>query len=112
MSGIIFLLGAALCGIGLVRRFFGARLNHAEQVIWGFVIGWSGAAGAGYALARLFGGLSYRVGLVVLLLVWAVAIISWLPTIRRSPRRGPASFWDKSFSPLVVLLCFFAPIYC
>jgi len=114
MSGIVFLLSAALLGVGLVRRFFVTTLNHAEQALWGLVIGWSSATAAGYAVARLFGELTFRVGLIDILLVSGVAIFCWWPNIRRLGRREDKQFrfvWEKSFTPLAVLLGLFAPIF-
>jgi hypothetical protein len=115
MSGAIFLLGAAFFGIGVVRRFLSSWLSGAEQVLWGLVIGWSAATVVGYALARICGGLGFRVGLVVTLCVWCAAIVFWLPTIvlvaRRRTQRSSRAVWEKSFIPLVLLLGLFAIVY-
>src|ERR1041385_5733588 len=114
MIGIIFLVGAALCGIGLVRRVFAASLNHAEHGLWGLVIGWSAAAAIGYGFARLSGGLNLQVVVLVMLCVWLGAIVGWLPAIRKAIRdKGKLHgiIWEKSFMPLAVLLCVLAPIF-
>lgn len=114
MIAAIFLLGAALFGIGLVRRIFGETLNHAEQGLWGLVVGWSLATGLGYVVARVDGSLNFQAGLIVLLFLWFAAIFFWLPTIKRaisakSEHRGLV--WQKSFTPLAILLGIFAPLF-
>src|ERR1043165_1945837 len=114
MIGIIFLVGAALCGIGLVRRIFAASLNHAERGLWGLVIGWSAAAAVGYGFARLLGGLNMQAVVLVLLFVWSGAIVGWLPVIRQAIRdKGKLHriIWERSFTPLAVLLCLLAPVF-
>jgi hypothetical protein len=113
MTGAIFLLGAALFGIGLVWRTFAASLNQAEQALWGLVIGWSLATGAGYGFARLSGGLNFQAILLVMAFVWSGAISSWLPIIRRAygTKERSGIIWEKSFTPLAILLGVFAPIY-
>jgi hypothetical protein len=68
----------------------------------------------GYAFARLAGGLSFRVGLAVTLLVSFAAIVTWLFVIRRYARRkhkGVGLVWKKTFTPIALLLCLFTPIY-
>jgi hypothetical protein len=114
MIGVIFLLGAGLFGMGLVRRVLAGSLNQAEQALWGLVIGWSGAAGVGYGFARLSGGLNLQALVSAMLFVWLVAIVSWLPVIKHAILdQGILArvIWQKSFTPLVVLLCVFAPIF-
>ena len=113
MSEPIFLFGAAVFGIGLVRRWLSLWLNGVEQVLWGLAIGWSAATALGYAVTRAAGGLSFRVGLTVTLLVWCAAIICWLPAIRRAQPnwRGARAGWDKRFLPLAVTLCLFGIVY-
>ena len=114
MSGAIFLVGAAVFGIGLVRRFLSLWLNRAELVLWGLVIGWSGGTAVGYVAARVSGGVSFRVGLVVTALVWCAAIFCWLPVIKRFARRGGLRgrpVWDKGFAPFALTLGLFAIIY-
>src|ERR1041384_1395160 len=114
MSGAIFLVGAALLGIGLLRRVFGSLLNNVEQALWGLVIGWSLAAIMGYGVARLSGALNFSTVLLTALLVWAGAVVIWLPVVRDGRRkhdkpRGP--FWESSFIPLTVLLAVFVPLF-
>jgi hypothetical protein len=113
MIGIIFLLGAALFGMGLVRRIFASSLNQAEQAFWGLVIGWSFATAVGYGFARLSGGLNLQTIVLVTLFVWSTAILGWLPAMRRAVRdKGKVGriVWAKSYTPLAIFLCVFAPI--
>jgi hypothetical protein len=114
MIGIIFLLGAALLGFGVIRRLPATRLSHGERISWGLVIGWTAVTAAAYAFVRLTAGLSFRVAVVFTFFVWCVALVSWLPDIQRLSRRdgrGPSLRWDKTFVPLTLILCLFAPIY-
>src|SRR2546423_4933488 len=114
MIGAIFLLGAALFGMGLVRRILPASLNQAEQALWGLVIGWSLATGLGYVLARLSGRLNFQAVLLLNLFVWPGTILCWLPIIKRAihdKEKPPPIVWEKSFTQLAVLLGVFAPIY-
>jgi hypothetical protein len=113
MIGTIFLIGAALFGMGLIRRIFGASLNQAEQALWGLAIGWSFATAVGYGFARLSAGLNLQTIVLVNLFVWSGAILGWLPTIKRVVHdKGKIGriIWEKSFTPLAILLCVFAPI--
>jgi hypothetical protein len=114
MIGLIFLLGAALFGIGLVRNTLAASLNQAEQTLWGLVIGWSVATAVGYGFARLSGGLNLQAVVLVVLFVWSGAILSWFPIIKNAIQvKGQLGGipWEKSFTSLAILLCVFAPIF-
>jgi len=109
-----FLLGAALFGVGIVRRVLSSALNHVEQLFWGLITGWTLATVIGYGLARLAGGLSPPIIILVPLLVWLGAVACWLPTIRSLLRRkhSPGGIvWDRTYTPLAILLCIFIPIY-
>lgn len=114
IGGVLFLVGAAFLGVGLVRRFLRSTLSAAEQACWGLPIGWSAATAIGYAFARCAGQLSFRVVLLATLLVWAVAIVIWLPAILRLTQRGTrhaSLLWQPSWTPLALLLVTFAPIF-
>jgi hypothetical protein len=112
MIAAIFLFGATLFGIALVRRAFGVWTNHAEQVLWGLIVGWTVTTAATYGLARLFGRLSFEVVLTILIATSLAAIILWLPAIRNvASSRSLPRFWRKEYAPLLILLCLFAPLY-
>lgn len=112
MIAAIFLIGAMLFGIALVRRAFGVWTNHAEQVLWGLIVGWTVTTAATYGLARFFGRLSFEVVVTILIATSLAAIILWFPTIKNlvSSRSLPR-LWRSDYAHLVVLLCFFAPLY-
>src|SRR2546423_8741592 len=114
MGGAIFLLGGTLFGIGLVRRIFVRALNHAEQALWGLIIGWTLATTVGYVFARTAGGLSFQTALFAMLVLWLGTIVSWWPDIRRAFRnhgKFRGIVWQKSFIPLIAVLCLFVPVY-
>jgi len=112
MIAAIFLLGGMLFGVALVRRVFGAHLNHAEQALWGLVVGWTLTTAATYGLARLFGHLSLAVALAVLVAIWLAGVFLWLTTMRIfANSRSRPRLWRKDYAPLLALLCLFAPLY-
>src|SRR2546423_9267995 len=99
--------------MGWVRDVFASSLNQAEQALLGLVIGWSFTTAVGYGFARLSGGLNLQTIVLVTLFVWSGAILGWLPTIKRVVRdrgTGRRIIWEKSFTPLAILLCVFAPM--
>jgi hypothetical protein len=112
MIAALFLVGALLFGVALVRRAFGAHLNHAEQALWGLVVGWALTTAVTYGLARLFGSLSVAVVLAVLAATWLAAIILWLPTMKTlASQQSLPGLWRREYAAPVVLLCPFAPLY-
>jgi hypothetical protein len=112
MIAVIFLIGATLFGIALIRRTFGAWITHAEQALWGLIVGWMLTTVATYGLARFFGRLSIGVVLAVLIATWLAAILLWLPTIKTLAKsRSVPRLWRKEHAHLLALLCLFAPLY-
>lgn len=112
MIAALFLLGAMLFGVAVVRRALAALLNHAEQALWGLVAGWTLTTVATYGLARLVGGLSPAVVLAVLVASWLAALALWLPTIRTlAGRRSWPRLWRGEYAHLLVLLIIVAPLY-
>jgi hypothetical protein len=114
MTGILFLFGAALFGIGVVRRLTLFSLNFVEQALWGLVIGWSAATAIGYGFARVAGRLSFETALLVTLFVLGAAMVSWAPTVRELFRRRDKSaglVWHKALTPLALVLAILTPIY-
>jgi hypothetical protein len=108
----LFLFGGILFGVALVRRVFGAHLNHAEQALWGLIVGWMLTAAGAYGLARLAGRLSIAVALTILIATWLSAILLSLPAIKGLARsRSVPRLWRKDYVPLLVLLLLFAPLY-
>lgn len=112
MTAAIFLIGATLFGIALIRRVFRVWTNHAEQALWGLVVGWTLTTVATYGLACLFSRLSIAIVLTVLVLTWLAAIFLWLPTIKTlASSRSLPPLWRKDYAHLLALLCLFAPLY-
>lgn len=112
MSAALFLVGAMLLGIALVRRAFAVWTNHAEQALWGLVVGWTLTTAATYGLARLFGRLSSEVVVTILVATWLAALLLWLPTIKNLGSSGAIPrLWRKEYAHLLVLLALFAPLY-
>ncbi|MFZ1219383.1 MAG: hypothetical protein WAO00_08815 [Chthoniobacterales bacterium] len=110
MIAVLLLLGAAFLGIALVRLVLRTSLNCAEQVLWGIVIGWTLMTVLGYGAARLAGSLGSTTVLLVTLLTWSAALAAWLPCVRGGVlKHWPG--WDRSFTPLLVLLLLFTPVY-
>jgi hypothetical protein len=115
LTGILFLLGATLLGIGLVRAIGPLRvlLNHAEQVMWGLVTGWMLSTLGAYLISRLLGRLSFRPILIFAILIWLVAVILWLNPLRRVALRGiqRQAIWRAEYGGLLIVLGLFAPIH-
>ena len=114
MTGIVFLIGAALLGIGLIRRLTPLRalLNHAEQLMWGLVIGWILTTYAAYFLARALGNLTFGSLLGLTTVIWIVTLVLWLPSLKRL--RGLNSLrylWRSEYGWLLLTVTLFAPFY-
>jgi hypothetical protein len=113
LIGIIFLAGAVLLGIGLVRSVQPLRslLNHAEQVLWGVVIGWVVSTFGAYFVARMLGSLSFRPLLFFALALWIAAALLSLRTLRKIRGLSLRTIWRTEYRGLAVVLGFFTPIY-
>ncbi len=117
MSFTLFLVGSAMFGVGLVRRLCGRLLGHAEQALWGLVVGWMLTTCAVYLLARLAGQLSFAAPLAATLAAWLAAVFLWLPTLRalrgRRTRAGAllSLRWRAEHAGLLLALGLFAPVY-
>lgn len=116
MIALLLLAGSALMGIGLVRLVLGRLLNHAEQALWGVVIGWAASTWAGYLGALALGRLSRGMVLALTCLVWAAACCAWFPTLKRLLRRQSffslvRALWRPEYRGLLLVLCLSAPVY-
>jgi len=115
LTGIAFLIGSALLGIGLVRRLPPLRrlLNHPEQAMWGMVVGWMLATFGAYLVARGFGRLSFRPMLGFAVAVWIIAVALWLRPMRDIWREGlrERKLWRQEYVGCVLVLALFAPIF-
>jgi hypothetical protein len=114
LTGIAFLLGSALMGIGLVRRLSPLRrwLNHVEQLTWGMLAGWMLTTLGAYFLARILGHLSVGPMLGFTFAVWIIAAALCVPTLRWI-RSGLAltALWRAEYAGLALVVTLFAPIY-
>ncbi len=111
---LLFLAGAALSGVALVRRTLRGLLTRAEEWLWGVVTGWMLTTLAGYLLARLNGELTFALAFVLTIFTTLATILFWLPTLallcRRFREREPFSSRPRDAGLLFVLVIF-APIY-
>jgi hypothetical protein len=115
LAGLTFLLGAALLGIGVVRRVGALRklLNHAEQVMWGLVTGWILSTLGAYVLSRLLGRLSFRPMFIFGVVIWLAVAMLWLQPLLRVLREGfrGKAIWRTEYVGLVIVLPLFAVFY-
>jgi hypothetical protein len=108
MIAAIFLLGAALLGIGLSERALGPRIGSVMHSCFGLVLGWCLTTAAAYTIARVAGQLSSALSFSVMAGTWVLAIYLWLPRLH-SGRARPSSF--KGYLPLLLLLTLLAPLF-
>lgn len=115
LTGIAFLLGSAVLGIGLVRLLPPLRrwLNPIEQATWGMVLGWMLTTLGAYFIARVLGRLSFGPMLGLTVVVWLIAAALWTPTVRQIRREGLAirSLWRPEYAWPGLVVALFAPIY-
>ena len=115
LTGIAFLIGATLLGMGLVRRLPLLRrwLNHAEQATWGMAVGWMLTTLGAYLIARVLGSLSFRPMLAFTVAIWIIAVVAWFETLQRIRREGLSlgSLWRPEYAGLALVVTLFAPIY-
>ena len=110
MLAILFLAGAGLLGVGLVRRVLRGLLDGAELLTWGVVTGWMLSTLVVYALARWQGSLTAGLVLWITVFIWGVALLFFWPAILNL-RRRPRVNWPPHYSGLVLVVVLFAPIY-
>jgi hypothetical protein len=113
MTATLFLLGAALLGVGLSEHTLGSRISQVAHICFGLVIGWALTTAVAFGVARAAGKLSVSVLVLVMAASWLVAIYLWLPRLRSKSERltsGPnASI--KDYLPLLALLIVLAPLF-
>jgi hypothetical protein len=114
MIAAIFLLGAALFGVGLMERALRSHLRRVEHWFFGLALGWAVVTAFTYVVTGLVGRLTLPTLLAVTAASWLAAIGLWLPRIR--------SFRDKARLTmqrvrarrdwyLLGLMGFLAPLY-
>jgi hypothetical protein len=108
LFALSFLGGSALLGVYVVRALMRDRLDAAEQLLWGIVVGWTISTTAIYLLARLQGRITRA------LVVW-VTIVICIPavvlSVRSLRRRRVRLRWPQRYNGLILLLCLFTPVY-
>src|SRR5882724_13457937 len=114
-TGIAFLSGAALFGVGLIRCLPGLRrlLNPAEQLVWGLVSGWVLTTSGAYCISRVQTRLSYGPMLAFTIVVWIFSLLLRFKPLQRIRREGPrlGTFWRPEYGGLALVLALFTPIY-
>jgi hypothetical protein len=114
LTGIAFLIGAALLGIAIVRCLPPLRrqLNHAEQSLWGMVVGWIFSTLAAYLIALYFGNLTFRSMLILTLIMWLVSVCLWLSSFKKLRSADSIrKLWRSDYGWLLLVAVLFAPIY-
>jgi hypothetical protein len=114
MIALLFLMGSALLGSSLVRLMTGRLLNHAEQALWGLVVGWTVSTGTAYLTARALGDLTLGLILTLTALSWVAALILCFGSLKGfllRARRNVRSLWRTEYAGLLVVLLLFAPIF-
>ncbi len=114
MIALLFLTGATLLGSGLVRLMTGRLLNHAEQALWGMVVGWTLSTGVAYLMARALGNLTLELILALTALLWVAAIILCFGALKgflRQRSRNVRALWRPGYAGLLVVLLLFAPVF-
>jgi len=112
MTAFLFLCGAALLGVAVIRRVLRDLLDGAEQTLFGIVVGWILTTFCAYAVAYSLGRLSYWPMVVLALISWLAATWLWWPDVMRKWRDEPNKWqWPSKHAPLAALLSLFAPLY-
>ena len=95
-----------------MRRFLGTRLNPAEQILWGIVVGWTLSTVVVYVLARTQGRLDRKTIIALTVAISISALILLVRTVYRAKRQQWSLRWPNNFNGLLLTLCLFAPVYC
>lgn len=112
MCGLLFLIAAALGGIGAVRAFGGGALSSIERAAAGTVVGWMFATAATYTAALLAGGLSRQLMLAASAVAVVFAAWFWWRQRRCRMAARDQDLARLGWKPLILLLAVFVPVYC
>lgn len=113
MGALLFLAGAMLLGIGLLRLVLRQWLTRAESILWGTVIGWSMATGVTYGVARVSGHLTPTIVWIAIAATWLGAGALWIPQLRKG-RTTDRTMRPMEVSLGILLGCFallFIPLF-
>jgi hypothetical protein len=106
----LFLLGAALLGMGIVCRLGGKLLTRSEIAIWGLVVGWMLSTGVSYGLALAQHALHPQSQVWLVPVIWAIAGALWWPGLRQWRSWQPPSLTGDG-APLLLLAAYFTPVF-
>jgi hypothetical protein len=110
LVAILFLLGAALMGAGIVHRLARSLLTRGEKALWGLVLGWMTATGASYVVALAQHHLDPTPHAWLTLAIWLLAGALWWPTVRRWRSWAPVGL-SGDVPALGLLMAFFTPLF-
>jgi hypothetical protein len=106
-----FLLGSAILGAFAIRRLFGSRLNQAEQILWGFVVGWTLSTAVVYLLSRIQGKLDKKTIIALTAVLGIACFILLARAVVQATTQNARLRWSNDFNGLLLVLCLFAPVY-
>ena len=106
-----FLLGSAILGTFAIRRLFGSLLNQAEQILWGFIVGWTFSTAVVYLIARTQGKLDKKTIIAVTAVIGITCLILLVQAVARATTQNQRLRWSNRFNGLLLVLCLFAPVY-
>ncbi len=111
MMAILFLVGAAFVGIRIVNLTLENTLTKLEQIFFGIVTGWIISTLAVYAAARAAGNLSYNWVFAASFFVQVIAVVIWLPVLKRLRKNFWKSLFKLDYLVPIALLLVFAPLF-
>ena len=112
MGALLFLLGSALLGIGLLRRTVSRWVAVPDLILWGLVSGWTETAFGAYAIALFQGRLDLFTLQAYTMGVAAAAVVLWLPDLRQLKPALVSCRQYAAARPIPVAgLTFFALLY-
>lgn len=110
LVAILFLLGAALLGTGVVQRLAGPALTRCETAFWGLPLGWMAVTGASYGLALVQGRLQPEPHVWLTAAVWGLVAVVWWPIVRRWRAWRPGRPGGDA-AAVGLLMAFFTPLF-
>src|SRR5262245_23003446 len=104
MLAILFLLGSALLGIGVVRRALRNFLDNVEQLLWGVITGWILTSLGVYLAARWQENLGSRLVLWSTIAIWIVVAILAVTEYRREESSRRTFSLETQYTGLAIVL--------
>ncbi|MBC7541349.1 MAG: hypothetical protein H7338_01315 [Candidatus Sericytochromatia bacterium] len=106
---LLFLVGAALMGMGLVHHLAGDHLGRGEKGLWGLATGWMLGTGAAYSVALLQGRIAVPAQNLLVLGIYLAALALWVPILRRWADWRPLSL-PSDLPAIGLLFVYFLPV--